>query len=44
MRQLYDFNHGARAGTAAAPMRAVAEQLSLADMIAAAAYIGSLEP
>ena len=44
MRQLYDFNHGARAGTAAAPMRAVAEQLSLDDMIAAAAYIGSLEP
>jgi len=44
MRQLYDFSHGTRAGTAAAPMRAVAEQLSLDDMIAAAAYIGSLEP
>lgn len=44
VRQLYDFKHGARAGTGAAPMRAVAEQLSLDDMIAAAAYIGSLDP
>lgn len=43
-RQLYDFKQGSRAGTASAPMRAVAEQLSLDDMIAVAAYIASLPP
>jgi cytochrome c553 len=44
VRQLYDFKAGTRAGTQGAPMRAIAEQLSLDDMIAAAAYIASLTP
>jgi len=44
VRQLYDFKHGARAGTGSAPMRLVAEQLTLDDMIAVAAYIASLPP
>ena len=44
VRQLYDFKHGARAGTASAPMRLVAEQLDLDDMIAVAAFVASLPP
>lgn len=44
VRQLYDFKQGSRSGTAAAPMQAIAGQLSLDDMIAAAAYVASLPP
>jgi len=42
MRQLVAFQSGDRAGAAAAPMLPVAAKLSLADMIAVAAYAGSL--
>ena len=42
MRQLVAFQTGDRAGDAAAPMQPVAAKLSLADMIAVAAYAGSL--
>lgn len=44
LRQLLAFRTGARASAAAAPMRMVTAELSLADMIAVAAYAGSLEP
>ena len=40
-RQLYAFKTGARNGTLAEPMKSVAGQLSTADMIALAAYVGS---
>ena len=43
-RQLYDFKHGARAGTNAALMKPTVENLSIEDMIALAAYAGSLAP
>ena len=43
-RQLYGFHSGDRGGAAAQPMRAVAEKLSQADMIALAAYAASLSP
>jgi len=44
LRQLIGFRTGARAGAASGPMREVTERLSLDDMIAAAAYAGSLKP
>ncbi len=44
VRQLYDFKHGARAGIASAPMQGVVDQLTIDDMIAAAAYAASLPP
>jgi cytochrome c553 len=44
LRQLYDFKSGARAGLMGGPMKLVTEQLTLDDMIAAAAYIASLPP
>ena len=44
LRQLLAFRTGARASAAAAPMRMVTAELSLAEMIAVAAYAGSLEP
>lgn len=43
-RQLLAFKTGARHDVEAAPMTAVAEQLSSADMVAAAAYFASLKP
>jgi len=44
LRQLIAFRTGARSTPAGAPMRAVAALLGLDDMIAAAAYAGSLDP
>jgi cytochrome c553 len=44
LRQLIGFRTGARDTPAGAPMREVASSLSLDDMIAAAAYAGSLKP
>jgi cytochrome c553 len=43
-RQLYDYKHGVRAGPMAAAMIPSVEKLSVADMIALAAYAGSLTP
>lgn len=43
-RQLYDFKHGARAGTGAALMKPSVEKLTVEDMIALAAYAASLTP
>ena len=44
LRQLYDFKHGARAGTSSALMKATVEKLSEDDMISLAAYVASLTP
>jgi cytochrome c553 len=44
VRQLYDFQHGARNGVAALPMKKVVERLNGADMLAIAAFIASMEP
>jgi cytochrome c553 len=44
IRQLYDFKHGARAGLSAPLMKPTVEHLTLADMIALAAYVASLDP
>ena len=44
VRQLLAFKSGARATSASAPMRTVANALSLADMIAVAAYAATLKP
>jgi cytochrome c553 len=44
LRQLVGFRTGARSGPAAQPMREETAALTLDDMIAAAAYAGSLEP
>jgi len=44
IRQLYEFQHGGRTGGASALMKQVVEKLSQDDMIAIAAYVGSLEP
>ena len=44
VRQLYDFQQHARAGSAAALMAPVVEKLSHDDMIALAAYVASLQP
>jgi cytochrome c553 len=43
-RQLYGFSTGARGGDAALPMRGVVARLTQTDMIALAAYVGSLKP
>jgi cytochrome c553 len=44
LRQLIGFRTGARAGTGSTAMRQIASQLGLDDMIAVAAYAGSLRP
>lgn len=44
VRQLYDFQHGARTGVASALMKPTVEKLTLDDMIALAAYAASLAP
>jgi cytochrome c553 len=44
LRQLIAFRTGSRSAPSGAPMRAVAAFLGLDDMIAAAAYAGSLDP
>jgi len=44
LRQLLAFNTGTRSSATAAPMRTIAGTLSLDDMIAAAAYAGTLKP
>ncbi len=44
LRQLLAFRTGARATPAGVPMQAVVAKLQLADMIAIAAYVGTLEP
>ena len=44
VRQLNDMKTGARSGISMALMKAVVEQLDIADMIAIAAYVGSREP
>jgi cytochrome c553 len=44
VRQLYDFQQHARAGSAGALMTPVVERLSQDDMIALAAYLSSLPP
>ena len=44
VRQLYEFQHGGRAGSASALMTQTVEKLSQDDMIVLAAYLGSLEP
>jgi cytochrome c553 len=43
-RQLYGFLTGARGGEASLPMRGVVARLTQTDMIALAAYVGSLKP
>jgi cytochrome c553 len=43
-RQLYDFKHGVRAGIYSPLMKPTVENLTLDDMIALAAYAGSLAP
>jgi cytochrome c553 len=44
VRQLYDFQQHARAGSTGAPMAPVVEKLSPDDMISLAAYVTSLTP
>ena len=44
VRQLYDFQHGARAGIGSALMKPTVANLTLEDMVALAAYAASLEP
>jgi cytochrome c553 len=44
VRQLNDMKTGARSGTSMALMQAVVEQLTIEDMIAIAAYVGSRDP
>lgn len=44
LRQLIAFKTGARAGTESAPMRIVTGRLTDREMIALAAYVGSLKP
>jgi cytochrome c553 len=44
VRQLYEFQRGGRAGGASALMKQTVEKLSQDDMIALAAYVGSLDP
>jgi cytochrome c553 len=44
MRQLYDINHGARAGPGSAPMKDVAAKLSTDEMLALVAYLATLPP
>jgi len=44
MRQLYEFQHGGRTGGLSELMKPTVEKLSQDDMIALAAYVGSLRP
>ena len=44
VRQLNDMKTGARSGTSMALMKAVVDQLTVEDMIAIAAYLGTREP
>jgi cytochrome c553 len=44
VRQLYELRHSGRTGSASALMKQTVEKLSQDDMIALAAYVGSLEP
>jgi cytochrome c553 len=44
VRQLYDFQHGARAGLASALMKPTVEKLTMDDIIALSAYAASLAP
>ena len=44
VRQLYDFKHGARAGTGGALMKPAVEKLTVDDMLVLAAYLASLAP
>jgi cytochrome c553 len=44
VRQLYDFKHGARSGTASALMKPTVEKLTVEDMVSLAAYAASLSP
>jgi cytochrome c553 len=44
VRQLYDFQHGARAGVGSALMKGVVAKLTIDDMVAIAAYATSLKP
>ena len=44
VRQLYDFQSGARAGAMAELMKPVVEGLAMADFVALAAYVASREP
>lgn len=44
VRQLYEFKTGGRSAVAGALMKQVVEKLTLEDIIALAAYVGSLEP
>lgn len=44
LRQLINLRTGARADPNSAPMQAVVQALSLSDMVAVAAYVGSLAP
>ncbi|MBI2360287.1 MAG: c-type cytochrome [Deltaproteobacteria bacterium] len=44
VRQLYDFKHGAWAGTGAVQMKPAVEKLAIEDMVSMAAYLASLAP
>ena len=44
VRQLNDMKTGARSGISTALMKAVVEKLSVEDMVAIAAYVGSRDP
>lgn len=44
VRQLYDFQHGTRAGLASALMKPTVEKLTIEDMVALSAYAASLAP
>ena len=44
VRQLYDMQHGSRAGAASRKMKPVVENLTIDDMVALAAYVASLAP
>ena len=44
VRQLFDFQHGARAGIGSALMKPTVAKLTLEDMVDLAAYAASLEP
>ena len=44
VRQLYDLKHGARNGSQGVIMKSTVKDLTVDDMIALAAYLGSLEP
>jgi cytochrome c553 len=44
VRQLYEFQTGARNGATAALMKPVVEKLEVEDMIAIAAYLTTREP